>query len=255
MKRNLRWLILGTLLVGAAYLYATADFRDRATMPPDVQGGIGDQLRIKYGKQNVKLALEADELAGLVEKWGERYAEQARVVNRWRVKAQRVPLVIERPGEVVEVPVPGEPIVVEGDCSLSEPTMGVDIRGEQIDVAGRPGMRVDWKASVSMTLSAGGDEGQPVTFDSGWNPGEVLEFDIAPPAPAERPRHLDLRAGLTSAPGVRVGATWFRRGKRLGWWVEGDWAPSPKGDTYYDDFAFEAAKGRAAAGAVLRFGK
>jgi hypothetical protein len=250
MKKRLRWLVLGLLLAGAVYAVVTTDLRESAPMPPDVQDGIGDQLRLHYAQENVRLALELEEMSSLVDRWGERYADQVRLTQKWRMKAEGVPLTVPGPERVVQ----GEPVFVEGDCKITDPVMDVEVAGEQVEVGGRPGLRIRWKSEVILQLWSG-EVHRPLTLQTDWQDGDVIEFDVAKPPPPVKPRHFGIHAGVTTVPGVRLGASYYKRGHRLGYWASVDWGFPESVTDPSNEFFYALERWSAAGGVAMRFGK
>lgn len=253
MKRNLRWLILGLLLASAAVAYWVIDPRETAEMPEDVRDEIVEALELKYVKEVKRLEQDKEALQRITDGWGEKYADQVRLTQKWRTEAQTKPAKIYVKGDTVHEP--GQIVEVEGDCVISDASMDGTCAGQIFSLGGKKAARVYWTGRA--VFNVGDTE---VEIDSGEpRLAETLEWSQET---ARRPlnRLLTARIGLNSAPGVSVGASLYGAQKRRGWWLQADYDFNP--DSYssfipqQESYTSVAAdRWRVSAGVAWRFGK
>ena len=246
MKRNVRWLVLGLLLAGSTYAYFSWDPREPAEMPENIRNAIVEKLELKYVAQVEQLEQDAETLQTLVEHWGERYADQVRLTQKWRAAAQREPATIRVKGDTIHLP--PQIVEVEGPCVVSDAFLEGTCSGEMFVVGGRPAARVFWTGLATLKV---GDK--TLEVDSG-DPrlAAILEWEQATPSKA-LPWLLTLRGGLSTGPGVSAGASLWRGRKRLGYWLQTDYDIDP--ETYrFDNYSAEADKWRVSGGVAWRLG-
>jgi len=160
------------------------------------------------------------------------------VVERvqWRTREVPVPHEVWRevcPGPVTPPEAPRADLVPPEEIEVvprGTPLARVSIRAEKWEgtlPSGRPGY--GWLGDAACELSP--EDGRWIELAR--SPLDLRESAAtleATSRAARLPPRRDLRAGLTSAPGVRLGASWWRSGRRLGAWAEYDYPLGAEAD-------------------------
>lgn len=232
MRRNLLWIAVGLLLSWLVYIGSHA--MGIAIYDTPVPSLTDDQRRVLIREKFVPVTV-VKEIPVEVEVPGET------VTVRERVE-------VAVPGETVEVvntvevpadcPSPG-PVALAGECT-------VEIVGEGEDSMARGWWSCQatgngWSASRDRVLA------DTASFKA-----------VAPPKPP-LPGLFEIRLGVHSQPGARIGLTVFRASRRMGWWVDADYG-DPQAWGYFD-YGQEAYvsrtedQWRVAGGVAWRFGR
>jgi hypothetical protein len=203
----------------------------------------------RYVDEIKKLEHDADTLQEIAEHWGERFADQVRLTQRWKAAAQRAPATVRVKGDTVYAP--PEIVEVDAPCTVYDPQMEGTCEGEVYEVGGKPAARVFWSGLATFGV---GDKLYEI--DSGEpRLATVIDFEREVP-PRLRRSLLTLRAGVSTAPGVTVGGSLWRGTRRLGYWgqIGYDWDPDTLSGYQDTPFNYEADRWRVAGGVAWRLG-